>query len=196
MMSTRVSVLVLAFAVTPRHAVAAAQHTVAQPTEQARALVGESLRGNASREYLGPSDVSAFGTSAAPTSATLRPPAPKRRSVSPMPAEDGYDPVRHSPEALRARHLIRAGGIALAVSLVLGISAIAMAASDPCDAKFGNGCQRDARARAAWTMGVPSLVSLVGGMTLLGIGVDRLRRLKASLHATSGGWGLVVSGKF
>ncbi len=108
----------------------------------------------------------------------------------------GYDPVRDSPEGLQATRRI-GGGIALTVvGAAMVIGSIVLGASDPCTPSAGNSCQRDARNRAAWVMGVPGAVILGGGIALLAIGMKKRRTLAASVMASRTGGGLSLSGRF
>lgn len=108
----------------------------------------------------------------------------------------GYDPVHDSPEGLQAGRRIR-GGIALTVvGAAMVIGAIVLGASDPCTASAGNSCQKDARNRAAWVLGVPGAIVLGGGITLLAIGLKKQRTLRAAVTAARTGGGLSLSGRF
>jgi hypothetical protein len=71
-----------------------------------------------------------------------------------------------------------------------------LGASDPCAPTAGNSCQKDARNRAAWVLGVPGAVILGGGITLLTIGLLKRRKLSAGVTAARTGGGLSLSGRF
>jgi hypothetical protein len=108
----------------------------------------------------------------------------------------GYDPVRDSPEGLQASRRVR-GGIALTViGAAMVIGSIVLGASDPCAPTAGNSCQKDARNRAAWVLGVPGALILGGGITLLTIGLLKRRKLSAGVTAARTGGGLSLSGRF
>jgi hypothetical protein len=94
---------------------------------------------------------------------------------------DDYDPMRHSPEALRARAWLRSGIVALSAGVALGVTAIVMKAL-PADApRGGNNGFADARDRAAWTVGIPALALLGGGTAMTTVGAVRLRRIRVTL---------------
>lgn len=128
--------------------------------------------------------------------------------TEPFPLDDGdaadpssaaavdYDPRRDSPQALAARHWVRAGIVTMSTGGALLIGAILMRASDPCNLKIGNSCQPQARNRAALTMAVPATALIVGGATALGIGIKRRQRLAVELQASRRGGGLVLRGRF
>ncbi|MCH9685378.1 MAG: hypothetical protein K0V04_28340 [Deltaproteobacteria bacterium] len=107
-----------------------------------------------------------------------------------------YDPRRDSPEALRARHWIRAGIATISAGGVLLIGSVAMAASNPCNLPIGNSCQTDARNRASLVMAVPAVLLLAGGGTALGLGLKRRNAIAVDLQASRHGFGLGVSGRF
>ncbi|MFO7564459.1 MAG: hypothetical protein R6X02_17565 [Enhygromyxa sp.] len=91
--------------------------------------------------------------------------------------DDGYDPLRDSPEARTARRWLGAGISATVAGAALVGGAIAYGLTDPCDPLAGNNCFGDARNRAALTMGVPGGVLLVGGIAMTVIGALQKRRL-------------------
>jgi len=112
-----------------------------------------------------------------------------------------YDPLRDSPEAVRARHWIRGGVVMLAAGGALGIGATIMGLSDPCAPRGGNSCLSEARNRAALTMGVPALALVGGGAAALAVGLRRQRRIAASAALVRDGRhvtfaGLTVRGRF
>jgi hypothetical protein len=91
--------------------------------------------------------------------------------------EDGYSPLRDSPEARTARRWLGAGITATATGGVLVGGAIALGLTDPCDPLAGNSCFVDSRNRAALTMGVPGGVLLLGGIAMTVVGALQKRRL-------------------
>ncbi len=107
-----------------------------------------------------------------------------------------YDPLRDSPQAIENRLRIRGGIALLGVGAALGAGALAMGLSDPCHRPAGNSCQTEARNRAAVTMAVPAAAMLVGGATLVALGVVGQRRLRASAIAHGRGGGVMVWGRF
>lgn len=107
-----------------------------------------------------------------------------------------YDPLRDSPQALRARHWVRTGIGTLAAGGALLVGAIIMGASDPCYRPAGNSCQAEARNRAALVMGVPAAILVGGGAAMLGLGLTRQRRLAIDLQASRTSLGVTVRGRF
>ena len=110
--------------------------------------------------------------------------------------DDGYDPLRDSPQALRASHWVRGGIVVMSAGGALLVGAILMGASDPCNLKIGNSCQEGARNRAAVTMGIPAAALIIGGATALGIGLKQRRNLAVSLQASREHFGLSLRGRF
>lgn len=110
--------------------------------------------------------------------------------------EPDYDPLRDSPEGLRARALLSGGVIMVVVGTALSAGALAMGTVDPCRRSAGNSCSRAARRRAAITMAVPGLSILAGGAVLLGLGIKKRRDLKATLSMDGHGVGLQIAGRF
>jgi len=107
-----------------------------------------------------------------------------------------YAPLRDSPQALSARHWVRAGIATLSTGGVLLVGAVVMGVSDPCNLKVGNSCQPEARNRAALVMAVPAVALIAGGAVALGVGRHRRQRLALDLQAGRQGWGLVLRGRF
>lgn len=107
-----------------------------------------------------------------------------------------YDPLRDSPQALRARHWVGLGIGTLAAGGALLIGSIAMGASDPCNRKWGNSCQPEARNRAALVLGIPAAILLAGGAAMLGVGLARKHRLALDLQAGRTSVGITVRGRF
>lgn len=109
---------------------------------------------------------------------------------------DAYDPLRDSPEALRAAGWVRSGVVFTVVGGLLTIGAIAMAFTDPCDLSAGNGCQETAKTRAALAMGVPGGLLVAGGAAMLAVGKVQQRRLRATLSADRRGFGAALVIRF
>lgn len=110
--------------------------------------------------------------------------------------EDTYDPLRDSPEALKARHWIIAGIVGTTVGTILGAGAIATAAVDPCLTGGGNNCFEDARNRAAAIMGVPAAVMVLGGVGMISYGAVQRRKLRASVASDGVTTLFTVQGRF
>jgi hypothetical protein len=111
--------------------------------------------------------------------------------------DDGYISVVHSPEAKVARRWLTAGIAATITGGVLVGGAIAMGLTDPCEFTSGNNCFRDARDRAAVTLGAPGGLLLVGGVTMTIVGSLQRRRLWYGKVAIAPALnGVVVSGRF
>lgn len=102
---------------------------------------------------------------------------------------DDYDPLRDSPEALRASSWVRSGIVFTAVGGVLTIGSILMALTDPASPTAGNGSQDTARVRASAALGVPGGLMLAGGIAMLAVGAVQRRRLYASFSANLRGGG-------
>jgi hypothetical protein len=114
--------------------------------------------------------------------------------------DDGYNPLRDSPEAKVARRWLGAGIAAMSSGAVLIGGAVALGLTDPCDTKVGNSCFADARNRAAVTMGVPGGVMLLGGVAMTIVGALQKRRLvreySGGISASRDHIGVVVVGRF
>lgn len=110
--------------------------------------------------------------------------------------EDSYDPLRDSPEALKARHWMIAGIVGTTVGAILGAGAIATAAVDPCLTGGGNNCFEDARNRAAAIMGVPAAVMVLGGVGMISYGAVQRRKLRASVASDGVTTLFTVQGRF
>ncbi len=114
--------------------------------------------------------------------------------------DDGYSPLRDSPEAKTARRWLGAGIAATSAGAILVGGSIALAMTDPCDPLAGNNCFIDARNRAALTMGVPGGVLLLGGVAMTIVGAVQKRRLffeyAGSVSAGRDHIGVVVVGRF
>jgi len=113
-----------------------------------------------------------------------------------QPPDADYDPSRDSPQAIRARHWIRAGIVTLSAGGALLVGAVLMGASDPCNLAIGNSCQVDARNRASLVMGLPAALLIAGGTTALVIGTRRRRALAVDLQAGRGRLGVGLRGRF
>jgi hypothetical protein len=109
---------------------------------------------------------------------------------------DDYISVRDSPEAKVARRWLTAGIAATITGGVLVGGAIAMGMTDPCTFAAGNSCFRDARDRAAVTLGAPGGLLLLGGVTMTIVGSLQRRRLWYGLAIAPAPNGIVVSGRF
>lgn len=114
--------------------------------------------------------------------------------------EDGYDPLRDSPEAKTARRWLNAGITATTAGALLVGGAIALGLTDPCDPSAGNSCFTDSRNRAAITMGVPGGVLLLGGVAMTVVGAVQKRQLAVelagSLSAGRDHIGVLLVGRF
>lgn len=135
---------------------------------------------------------------AGPGPVAPEPPAPSDAGppTAEGPVDDGYDPLRDSPQALRNRHFVVTGAVLLTVGVVLGAGALAMGLSDPCDRKAGNSCVEQARDRAAWTMGAPAIAMTAGGIAALTVGLVRQHRLRAGIGLGAGEVAASVSLRF
>lgn len=109
---------------------------------------------------------------------------------------DAYDPLRDSPEALRAASWVRSGVVFSVVGGLLTIGAIAMSLTDPCDLAAGNGCQETAKVRASLAMGLPGGLLVAGGAAMLAVGKVQQRRLRATLSADRRGFGAALIVRF
>jgi hypothetical protein len=130
---------------------------------------------------------------------TEEPPAPDLDTDASAEVDDGYTPLRHSPEARTARRWLAAGVTATSVGGVLVGGAIAMGMSDPCAPGAGNSCFTDSRNRAALTMGIPGGVLLLGGVAMTVVGALQKRKLfydYATITAGRDHIGVVVVGRF
>lgn len=110
--------------------------------------------------------------------------------------DDGYIYLRDSPEAKTATRWLTAGIAATVTGGVLVGGAIALGMTDPCNIDAGNNCFRDARDRAAVTMGAPGGLLLIGGVTMTIVGSLQRRRLWHRLAIAPAPSGIVVSGRF
>ncbi|MEM7159215.1 MAG: hypothetical protein AAF799_40635 [Myxococcota bacterium] len=120
---------------------------------------------------------------------------PVEDDVGPEVADD-YDPLRDSPQALRARHWVRGGIVVMSSGGALLVGAILLGNSDPCNRAVGNSCQEEARNRAAVTIGIPAAALIIGGATALGIGLKQRRQIAVDLQASRDHFGLSVRGRF
>jgi hypothetical protein len=133
------------------------------------------------------------------TDTDTEPPAPDLDTDASAEVDDGYTPLRHSPEARTARRWLAAGIAATSVGGVLVGGAIAMGMSDPCQFGAGNSCFTDSRNRAALTMGIPGGVLLLGGIAMTVVGALQKRKLfynYATFTAGRDHIGVVVVGRF
>ncbi len=112
------------------------------------------------------------------------------------PIEDDYDVLRDSADARDARRWTRAGIASTVAGVVLIAGGIIMGTSDPCDGQIGNNCFRDARDRAALTMGVPGGALLLGGVGMIVAGELQKKRLRAQLVLSRERIGIGISGRF
>lgn len=107
---------------------------------------------------------------------------------------------RDVPEGETAARRIRGGVLLTAGGLVLVFSSAILGTIDPCRRLAGNGCQKEARTRAALTMGIPGAVILAAGATLLGLGLHQRQRVRSTLGigASAGrqGAGVTLRGRF
>jgi hypothetical protein len=112
------------------------------------------------------------------------------------PIVDDYDPLRDSAEARDARRWTRAGIAATVAGTVLVSAATGFGLSSPCNPDIGNNCFRDARDRAALTMGVPGGALLLGGIAMIVVGSMQKRRLRAEFALSRDRIGVAISGRF
>jgi hypothetical protein len=112
------------------------------------------------------------------------------------PIEDDYDVLRDSADARDARRWTRAGIASTLAGAVLIAGGIIMGTSDACDTEIGNNCFRDARDRAALTMGVPGGVMLLGGISMIVVGEQQKKRLRAQLLLSRERVGIGIAGRF
>jgi hypothetical protein len=112
------------------------------------------------------------------------------------PIEDDYDVLRDSADARDARRWTRAGIASTVAGAVLIVGGVIMGTSDPCDGEIGNNCFRDARDRAALTMGVPGGALLLGGVGMIVAGELQKKRLRAQLVLSRERIGIGISGRF
>lgn len=107
-----------------------------------------------------------------------------------------YNPLVDSPEALRAQQWIKSGIALLSIGGILGIGALGMGSTDPCNLSAGNGCQKTARDRAALTMGIPGAMLMAGGVAMLIVGKRQKRRLHLQLQLGQTGASTAVTVQF
>lgn len=175
------------------------------------------------RPYEGPAEVAGSdGPEPTPVAADARqtdepdaaPPAEGEVDLDAEPGDDvdadGGDDVdaepvvmpdwRDAPEGEAVARRIRGGVILGSGGLLLVFGSMILGTTDPCRRLAGNGCQVQARTRAALTMGVPGAIAVVSGAVLLGLGLSARRRLRSSLTmgGTAGrhGGGVVLGGRF
>jgi len=107
---------------------------------------------------------------------------------------------RDGPEGDTTARRLRGGVILTGGGLLLLLGSVILGTTDPCRRLAGNGCQLEARRRAALTMGIPGAAILVAGAVLLGFGLHTRRRLRTNLAlgATGNGSGgaVVLGGRF
>lgn len=107
---------------------------------------------------------------------------------------------RDLPEGETAARRIRGGVLLTTGGLVLVFSSAIMGTIDPCRRLAGNGCQKQARTRAALTMGIPGAAILAAGITLLAIGLHQRQRVRSTLglgaSASRQGGGVTLGGRF
>ncbi len=106
---------------------------------------------------------------------------------------------RDTPEGENASRKIRGGVILTAGGALLVIGAAILGTMDPCRRLAGNGCQREARTRAALTMGLPGALAVAAGATLLGLGVAQRKRARTSVLVDvvgRHGAGVSIAGRF
>ena len=105
------------------------------------------------------------------------------------------DADRREIQIRRAQTAIAAGSIAALAGFVLVIAAGVEGAKPDC--KFGlDECSNAPRPRVTTGLAIGAAVLLAGGGTLLGVGIYKLRRVRASLAVDGRSAGLVLSGRF
>jgi hypothetical protein len=105
------------------------------------------------------------------------------------------DADRREIQIRRSQTAIAAGSIAALGGFVLIIAAGVEGAKPDC--KFGlDDCANAPRPRLTTGLGIGAAVLLAGGAALLGVGIYRLRRLRASVAVDGRSAGLVLSGRF
>ncbi len=123
--------------------------------------------------------------------------APEIAEPEPEPGpEPDFDPLRDSPEAMRARSYVQGGIIVLTTAVALVVGSVVMGTSDPCAKRGGNNCHEDSRNRAALSMGIPGAALLAAGGALLGVGLRQRARLRASLALGRAGAGVTLRLRF
>ena len=172
-------------------AVAAAMGLAAVPPAAARATTASvEVRAPAS-----PGLVRTAPPASTAAPAATRPPPPEVR----RPRRDATRPTDRAHDTLdgtRARALLGAGAGLAVVGALLGVGATLAFAASPCRAAAGEDCQRGARTRASLVVGVPGAVAFIAGVTLLGVGGARLRRIRAAASVSTSGAALRVVGRF
>ncbi len=76
-------------------------------------------------------------------------------------------------EGRKARKLVIAGSVALGVGGLLAIGAAVYGSVDPCNYRAGNNCFAEAQDRATATMAAPGGLLIVGGASMLAVGLKR-----------------------
>ena len=90
-------------------------------------------------------------------------------------------------------------GIAATLSgAMIGSMALAVGLVDACAPWAGNSCIKDARSRAAWAMGMPSVVLFGSGVGMIGYGrfLKHKARLSMQAQASSTNFVVSISGRF
>lgn len=162
------------------------------------------------RPYEGPRGVEVDAAVEPPPPASDPPPPLLLEDDEPIDDDDAQDDEaievaepfdwRDTPEGDAASKKIRGGIILTGGGLLLVFGAAVLGTTDPCRRLAGNGCLKQARTRAALTMGIPGGFVLAAGATLLGLGIAQRRRVKASVlvdvAASRHGGGLSIVGRF
>lgn len=110
--------------------------------------------------------------------------------------EDDYDPLRDSPEALKAQRRIAGGSVVLGLGAMVSFGGLAMLLSDPCARPAGNSCAPASRNRAALTMALPGLATVAVGSVMLALGIRQRKALRMDANLTASGGGVSFSGRF
>lgn len=175
----------------------AAPAEAAQPGAPAPASAPTGETGSAAAPIVPVPPAAAEGSPTGPAPASAAGPEPVAAEGPEDDAGDElpYDPLVDSPEAIRARSWVRSGAVFTAIGGVLTIGGIAMSTAsvntadmqnicDPRQDVAGNGCNEQARDRAALTLALPGALLLAGGIAMLVVGKLQQRRLRASLRAS------------
>jgi hypothetical protein len=105
------------------------------------------------------------------------------------------DADRREIQLRRSQAAIAAGSVAVLAGLVMVIAAGVEGAKPDC--KFGlDDCDNAPRPRVTTGLAIGAAVLIAGGGTMLGVGIHKLRRVRASLAVDGRSAGLVLSGRF
>lgn len=148
--------------------------------------------------------------SEAPASEPAVEPAAPTEAPPPIPSDEEFygevteeevaaatpsDADRREVQIQRSQAAIAAGSIAALAGLVMIIAAGVEGAKPDC--KFGlDDCSNAPRPRVTTGLAIGASVMLAGGGTLLGVGIYKLRRLRASVAVDGRSAGIVLRGRF